>query len=509
MDTMRVKRLLLTAVLCVSSLILQAQSLEVSERWLMNERLLDLVDSYERFSTLEGRSDAYSFLALFRTPDVPVWCDYIASKSFGTTIPAKEYVAYSKSLEDRSLKISRLRKGPLSYRDGRWRASVEFNKQVEYEDSLGFTFSTRSDMVGGDYRIVLNCVWMQEDEEFRIESIDGYESPASYFPKGNFHIVERKNEIDSEVLYGDEPLDFNEYGFAIVPEGKEFAFDDDDVMLQTISEPGADRYDILSFNTKYKRFRARIHGAYSPNYSVGTSDYINKKNWGGQFGGEVGYSLFGGRSTKFVVYAGIGVSYSDISFSLKDDSQISYNVLDQSFRISAASEGLKVLDISVLLPMLSMEHNFSSMVCGVWDIVGVNWNMTAKMFQGAYSVTYAMNNGEEQTREFDSFLNPNRNEVNPWCMSVFSKAGIDIAFAPCKYIYVRGGYEMSFFPNAGYTYNPSNKVEWYSANDHIYPLVSWPGASGQQEALAVHSFLNNISLRRAGFIAELGLKLKF
>ena len=68
---------------------------------------------------------------------------------------------------------------------------------------------------------------------------------------------------------------------------------------------------------------------------------------------------------------------------------------------------------------------------------------------------------------------------------------------------------MSFFPNGGYTYNPSDKVEWYSAGEHIYPLVSWPDVSGQPEALAVHSFLNNISLRRAGFIAELGLKLKF
>ena len=77
------KKYLLIIALMLCAPLLRAQSLELRESWYMNEKLLDLVDSYERFSSFERRSDASSYLDLFVAPNAKVWCDYLSSELFG------------------------------------------------------------------------------------------------------------------------------------------------------------------------------------------------------------------------------------------------------------------------------------------------------------------------------------------------------------------------------------------------------------------------------------------
>jgi hypothetical protein len=473
----------------------------------MNDRLLDLIDSYERHSSFENRSDAYSFMGLFRSPESQIWCDYLASSNFGQLISVKDYVDYSKDLEDRSVKISRLKKSDLEYRDGRWRVNLEFDKQVEYEDSLGHTFSTRSRMVGGDSHMVMECVWMPDREEFLIESLNGRANPSSTFPTGKFYLVERRNDTDESVVYGNERLKFNEYGFAIVPEGKEFSLQDDDVVLTTTKTAEAERYDVMSFSTKVVRWRARAHASYSPMYMVESPDYINHPTTGFSIGGDVGYAFAGKRSFKMLAYVGLELAYNNISLSLNSSKNVVYQVLDQNYKITAASEGIGIWDFSI--PMfISFEQNFGRKVCAVAD-VGLKFNMNMGMNQQKYSVSYILNNdtNNQQTREFDSFLNPNKNEINPWGISFFAKAGADYAFMRGKYIYLRAGYELGFYPGGGYAYNPGTLAPWYAGN--IFPLVYRMNDAGEMEQIAVHSFLGSINFKRSGFLVELGVRLKF
>ena len=74
---------------------LNAQQPEVSQTWLMNERLLDLLNSYERFVSFDQRSDTYAFMALFKSQDAKVYCDYFASPDFGTQVKAADYSKYN------------------------------------------------------------------------------------------------------------------------------------------------------------------------------------------------------------------------------------------------------------------------------------------------------------------------------------------------------------------------------------------------------------------------------
>lgn len=512
------KKYLIITVLALSPLLLRAQSLKVSERWLMNERIIDLLESYERFSAFEGRSDSYSYLGLFRSPDVEVWCDYVASDKYGSFIPAKDYVSYSKELEDRSVRISNLKKGEYEYTSGRWRVKVEFDKEVEYEDSLGFTFSTVSPMMGGDFHIAMDCVWFDDDEEFRIEKVTGFENPRMSFPKGQFHIVQRRNEIDSRMLYGGEPLEFNEYGFTIVPEGSEFTFDDDDYVLTQNTSPGSGRYDVCSFSLTPKKWRARGHAGYVFNpLSVNTvyGDRLKPLSGAIDLGVDFGRSVSLARSVKLIGYVGLGLSHS--FFSMKSSSieeDLSYTYIGRPYDLSA-TESFSFDDFTVSLTG-ALEFNLSKqMTIDVETGVKTYLNLNAA---DHYSVRFT---SPEDHNLLDGYLSPNErpfgaDEGQPkfWVLALVVKGGADFAIGSGLFATAHAGMELGLGSDNGILrnviYRNPSAGKWYDGENGIYPVV-YRNNAGTVEDIKVHSFKNSITSieRGLGAVVELGVKYKF
>lgn len=521
------KRYLLILALACCPLMLRAQSLEVGERWLMNERLIDLIESYERFSAFEGRSDSYSYLGLFRAPDAEVWCDYVASDKYGEYVTASEYVNYSKELEDRSVRISRLRKGEYQYSSGRWRTRIEFDKQVEYEDTLGFTFSTVSPLMGGDFHIVLDCVWMPDDEEFRIEKVSGTENSRASFPKGKFHIVQRKNEIDERLRYGDKPLEFNEYGFTILPDGGEFTFDDDDYVLSLNEAPGSGRYDVYSFSVMPKKKRIRAHTGYIINpLTVSTvyGDAARVNSGALDFGVDFGLSLSVARSVKLVTYVGAGLSntFFNIGSSSIDGLQdLEYNYIGRAYKLNA-SESFAFNDATISVTE-AVEYNLGKKL--TLDFEGGLKTYLNLSASDRYQLDLA---APADAQVPDGYLSPNqipfgpaKGEPNFWVLAVVAKAGAEYSFAPGWFAGARAGIEYGLGSDTGalrkviYS-NPVGKDEdpnarkWYDAESGIYPVV-YRNNGGVIEDLKFHSFKNSITSieRGLGIVVELGVKYKF
>lgn len=487
---------------------------DLSDRWLMNERLIDLVDNYERYSRFEGRSDAYSFLALFRRPDVKVYCDYMASTDFGKDIAVSDYVTLTQQLADRFVQISNLRHGPYEYKDGRWHTVLEFDKRIDYEDEKGYTFSTRFPIAGGDFHLVADCVWVEDDEEFRIESLTGSKNPSSVFPEGKFYIVQRKNEIDNRILSGGKPLEFNDYGFTILGGNPSFEFDDDDYLLTRNTEQGTDRYDILTFSMVPKRFRARARFSFSPigAYAVTTgTDDIKASSFGVEAGGDIGYALSLAKSTKLAFYTGLGFSVSSISLNaenvsygyditLPDASGNPYTYL-RSYELQKVTEGISLTDIAIPF-YASLEQNLGSKLAVVAD-AGVKIYLSTTAKARPYHITGTVLDGEGQystiDQDFTRFVAPNQNTLNQFSVSLMAKAGIDYSFATGKYAFIHVGYEHGLTES----YSPEAMRKWFDAKG-IYPLVYYEGTD-----VAVHSFLSSISYRRSGLVAELGIRIKF
>ncbi|MBR4827008.1 MAG: hypothetical protein IKZ91_03895 [Bacteroidales bacterium] len=513
------KKYLTIIVLTLCPLLARAQELEVSERWLMNERLIDLVESYERFSAFEGRSDSYSYLGLFRSPDSEVWCDYVASEDYGKFIPARKYVDYSKDLEDRSVRISRLRKGEYAYTSGRWRTTIEFDKQVEYEDSLGFTFSTLSPLVGGDFHITLECVWMPDDEEFRIEKVVGKENSGMTFPKGSFHIVQQRNEIDSRLLYNGLPLEFNEYGFVILPDGGTFDIDDDDLVLTQETSPGSGRYDVRSFSVIPKKYRIRGHAGFLLNpLTVETVYGVSPTSFGVDFGADAGISLSLGKSVKYVPYLSLGLCRTWFGMSTESMlgvESVQYGYILRAYDLSA-KETFSFTDFTIGLSLASFEFNITKKLTAVAD-AGVKTYLNVSA-QDKYELSFT---APEDVNLLDGYLSPNsrpfgpgEGEPNFWVMSLFGKLGADFSFAPGTFAYMRVGAEYGLGSDTGalrnVIYTNPNTGKWYDESDGVYPVVYRTNA-GAVEDIKVHSFKNSItSIKRGlGLAIELGVKYKF
>lgn len=499
----RISTICLTLLLGVCAF---AQQPEMAQRWLMNERLLDLVNNYENYVNFNRKSDSYAFMALFASSDAPVFCDYLASKKYGSTVTASEYASYSQNLEDRTVLISNLHKNSLKQENGEWTAVLEFDKRIDYEDSLGFVFSTHAPQSGGDFHLSMKCVWDSSSSSFLIKSINGKENVNSTFPKGDFHIVQKKNEIDSRILYNGKPLQFNEYGFAILPSGGSFAVDDDDFSLTVHKNPGAGRYVVNSFTVVPKRFRARAHVAFSPIGAYTVTSYtdgdITSSSWNIELGGDIGYAFTLGKSTKLALYTGLGFALSALSLKAEDirydlaiaDSE--RNLINRNYHLQEVTESLSLTDIAIPA-FVSLEQNLSPKLTMVLDL-GVKAYLNTSAKPGGYHIK-GVAGSQAIDQDYLEFVSPNQNSINQFSVSFLGKAGLDYAVASGKYIFLHMGYEMGLTDS----YAPTTTVPWFS-NNGIYPLVY----TGKDD-VAVHSFLGSISYKRSGLVFELGVRFKF
>ncbi len=518
------KRIIVSVSLIFLAVSSFGQRISVSERWVMNERLLDLADSYERSSRFSSRSDRYTFLSLFRSPDVPVWCDYMASAEFGEQVPVSRYIEISQDFEDRSVQISNFVKGPVEYRDGRWHARFEFDKRVEYEDSLGFTFSTLSPQAGGDYHMIADCVWDKEEEEFRIENLSGSENASFRFPRGNFHIVQQKNEIDTRVLYDGRPLEFNEYGFTVLPDGGTFGFDDDDYVLTSHTSPGNGRYDIYSFSLKPKKFRVRAGVTYTLNpLDVSTVYDTDPSSSAVEFGVSFGYAFSLGRSFKYVPYFGAGISRSWFSMgtaSQLGEPSVSYTflegtALEREYNI-VAKDDFSLMDATISLVPVSFELNLGKAVSVILD-AGVKTYLNLSASE-EYNVTASVPSDFNLQPGFKAYndtpIGPRDGDPNFWTLSLLARTGVDVNLSSGLFAFLHAGVEYGLGSDTGALrntiYSYDGAVSWLDAQRGIYPVIYRNSGESIQD-INYHSFKSSItSIKRGlGITIEAGVRLKF
>ena len=515
------KKYLPIIALMLCAPLLRAQSLELRESWYMNEKLLDLVDSYERFSSFERRSDASSYLDLFVAPNAKVWCDYLSSELFGRYVTARDYVDMSKDLAYRSVTISNLRKHDFVMDHDDWHVRVEFDKRVNYEDGLGFTFSTQSKQAGGDFHIALDCLWMPKESAFRIEKVVGSSSAARNFPSGTFRIVKRQEEIDPMLRYNGKPIEYNDYGFAILPSSGEFSLVDDDYRLGQEVVPGKGRYEVCSFTAQPKIFRVR------PRMSLLINPVTVKTSYGTQLqplslgieaGVDFGAVLKLGGGFNYVPYIGVGLEHSWTelkSTSISGGRSTKYTYLDRDYKFRA-TERIAFDDFVLSLSPASFEYEFGNgLVAAAEAGVKFYFNMLAT---DVYSIKFSspadvnIQHGSRNVEELP--LSTDKGLNHYWIASVFAKGGVDYKFGNGSLLFCHLGVENGMGSYSGtfknVIYSNSNPVSWFDEEAGIYPVV-YRVNDGTVQDIKDHTFKSSIKSvrRRVAGIVEFGVKFKF
>ena len=515
------KRIFLPFILLLWAPVLWCQSLGIDEKSYMSGKLQDLVDCYGRFSSFERQSDADSFTDLFVSPYSIVWCDYLSSRLFGQDVSASEYASLSRTLASLSVSISNVSKNDFVFVGNAWHARVEFDKRIDYEDGLGYPFSTRSELAGGDFHIAMECLWVSRDSVFRIEKIIGPVRAARDFPSGTFSIVNKQNDLGTELLYDGKPLEYNEYGFAILPGNGEFSINDNDCTLEKEVTRGPGRYNVYSFSTKQKlyRVRPRVSMLFNPvTMKTVYGSKVQPFSFGMEAGVDFGVAIGVTGSLKYVPYVGVGLADSWVgisSSSIPGGSRAIYSYLGRRDYNFEASENFSFTDFTLSLSPASFEY-------------GLGNGLSAAMEAG-FKFYFNLAAGDNYRINFSSPRDVNlkygyiKDELplstakglkHYWIASCFVKGGLDWTAKNGSLFFLHLGFENGMGSYSGafknVIYNNPNPTVWFDEEAGIYPVV-FRDNGGTIDDLKDHSFRSSIKSVRRRFsgILEFGMKFKF
>lgn len=501
---MRLQKTILSVVLILLSLTIQAQSLSNRQSRHMNEKLLSLLEQYSSYVVFTEPYMRTSFVDLFENGDGKVFCDYVAHESFSKQISAGKYSEYSSSFALIQSDISDVERGEYTFDGAKWRTTLCFVKNLAYIDELGVYFC-------GKNKLTLNCVYEKEWDSFKVESVSG-ECLDGQMPSGRFTVVEQASDIDN-LLYTEEgKVEFNDFKQAIVA-STSFSVSDDDIFFKKKVMGSTPRYDLLKFEYSIKHLRLKPRFSYAPfAYRVSGPEGLSSKSSAMEGGIDFGYVFPSKSPFKFGLNIGLGISSSsldlsygatsfDVPYYVKDPNTGAYSTMYRHYSVNSVSEGLSLMDVTVPAYM-SFEYKVKR-IAVVLDLgPKINLNISTKpkayvMDASAYSSGAA---SESKAVSFlqPGYLFPGNYARNTYDISVFGDLGVDVSVSKTSAFSFKIGYEMGLTPCYA-----SSELPWLNPSANIYPAIFRNG-----EDIMVRSFVDCISYYRNALSFSVGWKWK-
>lgn len=506
-------------------MVLRSQTITNSERRYINSKVLDLIEDFESYASMYDEDAVYYMGTLFESENSPVLCDMIGSPQYQTRIPVSEYMSLltSQSLNT-SIVIRDVKKGTMSYSDGKWRIPVTFNKDLAYIDKGGYLFSVSSYYLK-EFTMTMNVIYDTDRDVCFIESIDGKLSSEKTFPKGRFLIIDDTDNYDTDwqkhfstLTVGGEPLEFNESGYAILPNAEPQVKDLDVIVVTDTVGTGFNydvvKYDFIPLNTRLKlRYGMAPFGAYDVTFKESDSE-IGNKSQAMEFGVDLGFTFSVGSASKMGFYFGAALSmstlelalaqplsydykYTAVNGNLPSDNTPLYKTETRKYTVSDASEAVRYTDLMVPV-YFEIEHRLGKHAM-------FSWNLGAKAYYalGAENtVPYTVKVNDSVLNNQNKFVEPNKYSKDlDFDLSLMANIGLDINLLKRRlYLSLKGGYEYGILQTYSSDTNPYFSS---SSQSNVYPVVF----DGSKD-VAVHSLISGVSFRRSAIWLSAGLKFK-
>ena len=512
------KKYFLCSILCVLLVSgVYGEQLSNYDRRHMNDKLLEVVLSYENYASFSRPSMQYPFVDLFAFADAPVYCDYIASSNFGKQISVSQYASYStETIRVKFVEVRNLKKGDYRLQGGKYCVTVEFDKCLEYEDELNTYFATTDLIIGGDFHITMECEFNKEEDKFYITSLSGTANKNCTFPTEEFLVVERKNDRDELLKVNGRLLKFNVFDEAYIARDATLLIEDEDVIIKPVTVGSTDRYSKVNYSYRTTRLRFRLGGSVAPisAYRVTSPVSFTKgKSSLYEASADLGYAFPVGSSTKLAIYTGLGISHSSLDLSVRN---VNYNYLlsdlssttyQRSYQLDAVNEGLSF--VVVLIPVYaSYEHSVNekfalSFDAGIKLYLNANTTVHSYSVNGSVSTVYEglVKTTQKLPNTINQYMIPASYMRNTYDIAAFGKLGIEYRIKDRQYVYLKAGYMRGITES----YN-SNLNEWFNDSEGIYPFVY---SAKSDSDVAVRSFADCISYKRSAITLDLGFRMKF
>ncbi len=525
---MIMKRYLTILVLALFSVqaALDAQELTNKERRLINLRILDVIEEYERTADLADSEEKNAFLNLFHAKGAKIFCDLIGTKEYLNTISIDEYLKQAEgNAKGIITRIYDIRKGGYTYdsESGKWIIDLRFRKDMSFTDVNDILFSAEDFYEGDIYDIRMKLAYDQATEDCRIVSIDGNIKSQKKFPEGKFLIINRNDGMsDRDRKYMNElfgELEYNSFGQAFV-ENPDHTIDDPDVVVKKNIHGSTDVYYITSYDFKRKngRFKLRYGGAPKA-YSVkDIPSIVEAESYAHEFSAEIG-SAAGSGNWKFLWTIGGGYSVSGVTLGLADTLKYSQKILLQDpdgwyrnknvdYEIASAGESR------------SYRNAFAQLRFGVEGRIG-KWVVLSGTIGPRFY--YALPSEENisdyyvagsrtidgRSRDFsleniDEYLSSAAIEKYPINFSVIGSFEVDVRLVRRLYASVSFGYEHGLNFS-----HPDLTAPIEASTGCMYdqtPLIYDPVTG---KSMPCHSLFSNAKIYRSTFWLGCGLKVNF
>ncbi len=493
-----------------------SQNMSGAKRRAFNAKLLELADNYEFYSTFGDEGSRAAFLNLCTDDSIPVVSD-LPEHSFGRALTASEYAAALGSRENVSVTVKNLRRGDYTFSDGAWHCTLSFDKQLSYNDANGVLFSI-DEYYGTDLHVEISCVYDNDADSFRIESISSSIDSAYPDLPESFDVLEKSCEADAKLKVAGRHLRFNSFDQAFVPKGAVNAWNDD-IRLKRNYYARTEKYDYFSQSYHATHFRAKVHAGYAAGGSLkvsGETAFSKKKSIGWQAGAELGYTVPVGRVLTIGLFAGAGYSFSSLDLAVSDISY-SYRMngscgssYNRNYHISLAEDKLSFKDVYVPVYLNFDIRLMKGLLLGV--DVGAKIYFSGITHAAPFHITGTVSGDAPSFTEADavgdfdisgsSFLYPGSYSRDKIDYSL--TAGLSLSYdlwSGLVWIYARCSFEMGLTD-----LHKSDGIAWFS-EDTAYPVVYSPLGGGSN--VVSRSFAGCVSYRRQAIWPELGMMFKF
>lgn len=501
-----------------------AQEISNKERRAVNHKVLNLIEEYELNASLNGSDEIYSFLDLFKSQDSKVFCDLMGTKHYFKNITVREYVRNaSLAVRDLDVEIRDVRRGEMTWDSGVWIIPVSFRKTISYVDENGVLFSAREFYENEDYRITMNVVYDPADGSCSIGSIRGRLNSPKTFPEGNFYVLkkndylsDRDKGLQEKMLVNGRPLQYNSFGQAIIPASSSFTVKDPDVVIDTNVLAATETYQLMNigFDLIRGRFKARAAVAPLMAYNVKSKYSGTKATRSMAFEGGVDFgTTFVAGNAKLGVYAGLGLSMSNVSLRRSGDFSINnvpYFDSDKGYYINSAYSYTGIVETTslafkdIVIPVyLEAEHRVAERLVFTWNL-GAKVYLPLSVNIGEYSIKGQRDRDDnivdkEDIKVRSGFVNPTDVVLPDLTVSLMGNVGMDIeAVRKRLFITLKVGYEHGLM----------NTIKTRSCQSTLDSRESPPILYHPDGDYICHSPLAGLTLNRQAVWFDLGIKIK-
>lgn len=528
-------------VCCIlTPMLVVAQRLTPVQRYKMNLRILELVDTYEG-SLRTSRSFPFSkakrrFMSLYsNVKDSLVYSDIMDFRP-GALMSAEEYAKQLEMRQHLMCAISNLSKGDYVFKNGKWYVALTMDKTVTYfvanesnvsDPPKSMVYFSSADYYKQPYKITIHCSYDPQKDIARIESVDGEINSSVPMLPDDFLVVQRSGTKADRIKIKGAPgdsLSFNSEGQAFVARELIESWHEDVIIKEElIAKAQTFSHVKLNYKTIHWRAKLRFMTTLGSAFKVQSGSTLESdKNSAIEIGADIGYTFPLGKASTMGIYTGLGISMSTLQLKLSQPLEYGYGMSDanavrytRKYTIASATEGVKYTDLVIPL-YLNFDHKLSKKLYLNWSVGAkfyVNGSVKVTPYTVAGDVKAVYDNGKVVSDRkqdaigalngvYDRFLYPGSYTRGATDMSLLGGIGLSYDIFKGKLLaFAKFGYEYGLAP-----VHESMVSEYYNVGQRLYPIVYSGKAKGE---IATRSLFNCASFSRQAAWLEIGLTCKF